>query len=88
MDPPIVTIRFWIKGGQLDPPVSDVTVMDQRRSARPPVGETELSATGAKRDVENIPKLYSGPTIHSWPCQTQAGSGLVFKTNDTFLRSS
>ena len=27
-----VTSRFWIKAGQLDPPVHDVTILDQRRS--------------------------------------------------------
>ena len=31
---------------------------------------TELSAVGAKRDVENIPKLSFGLTIHPRPCRT------------------
>ena len=30
-----------------------------------------------RRDVENIPKLYPGPTIQSMPCRPQAGFGLV-----------
>ena len=30
---------------------------------------TELSAVGAKRDVENSPKLYPGPMIQSRPCR-------------------
>ena len=38
---------------------------------------TQLSAAGAKQDVEKTPKLYSGLTIQSRPCQPQTGFGLV-----------
>ena len=50
----------------------------------PPVGHvmffgssTELSAIGAKRNVEDIPKPYPGPTIPCRPCWPHAGFGLV-----------
>ena len=36
---------------------------------------TELGARGAKRDFENTPRLYPGPTIQ------QAGFGRVKRTN-------
>ena len=61
---------------QLDPPVRDVTFLDQSRSVGSPCwsgnvfGSSKgLRAGGAKGDVENTPKLYHGPIIQSSPCR-------------------
>ena len=44
--------------------------------ASPPINP-QLSGAGVKRDAENTPKLYSGPTIQSGHCRPLGGFGLV-----------
>ena len=62
--PSFSDVTLLTKGGQLDPPFGHVTFFNQRRSVGSPCwSSTELSAGGAKRDVENTPKLYPGPMI-------------------------
>ena len=68
----------------MEPPVGDLTFFNQRRSVGSPCwsrnvfgSSTELSAGGAKRNIENTPKPYTGLTIQSRPCWPYAGFGLV-----------
>ena len=44
--------------------------------ASPPINH-HLSGAGVKRDAENTPKMYSGPTIQPGCCRPLAGFGLV-----------
>ena len=41
--PLLVTSRFLIIGGQLDPPVGDITFLHQRGQLDPPVGDVTFS---------------------------------------------
>ena len=75
--PKLWTIHLWLwislsvidstiqtSKAQLGPPVNG-----EKRVSRKMITSTKLSATGAKQDVENTLKLYSGPTIQSRPCR-------------------
>ena len=39
LDPPVSDVTFLDQGGQLDPPVSDVTFLDQGGQLDPPVSD-------------------------------------------------
>ena len=81
-----VTWRFWIKGCHLDPPVSDVTFLDQRRSVESRCQWRDVF--GSKKDEfsQNVstPK-YTLPT-ESWPDDPILGLGLWPSLNKILRR--